>query len=93
MEKRINSCVELMDILSSSKKTSEFSELNVVGDSDARHNIIFNLSNHKDWEIECSISSSTNIWYLFKSVDGKYEVSINDGEGEIYNDIILTVNA
>lgn len=93
MEKRINSCVELMDILSSSKKTSEFSELNVVGDSDARHNIIFNLSNHKDWEIECSVSSSNNIWFLFKSVDGKYEVSINDGEEEIFNDIILTVNA
>lgn len=82
-----------MDILSSSKKTSEFSELNVVGDIDARHNIIFNLSNHKDWEIECSISSSNNIWFLFYSTDGKYEVSINDGEGEIYNDIILTVNA
>ena len=91
MNKKINSCEELMTILNSSKKTSEFSELDVMGDSDVRHNIIFNLSNHKDWEIECSISSSTNIWFLFLSVDGKYEVSINDGEDEIYNHIILTV--
>lgn len=92
MEKTIKNCKEMMDILISSKKTSEFNELNVVGDSDARHNIIFNLSNHKDWETDCSISSSTNIWYLFKSKDGKYEVSINDGEDSFYNDIVLTIN-
>jgi hypothetical protein len=92
MEKTIKNCKEMMDILISSKKTSEFNELNVVGDSDARHNIIFNLSNHQDWETDCSISSSTNIWYLFKSKDGKYEVSINDGEDSFYNDIVLTIN-
>lgn len=92
MNKIVNNCKELMDILSSSKNTSEFDELVVVGDCETRHNIIFNLSNHKDWEIECSVSSSNNIWLLFYSTDGKYEVSINDGDDEIFNDIILTIN-
>ena len=92
MNKVVNNIGELMTILSSSKKTTEFDSLNVVGDCDVRNNIIFNLSNHKDWEIECSITSSNNIWYLFYSTDGKYKVSIDDGDDEIFNDIILTIN-
>jgi hypothetical protein len=92
MDIKVNNIGELMTILSSSKKTSEFEPLNVVGDCEVRNNIIFNLSNHKDWEIECTISSSNNIWFLFYSTDGKYEVSINDGNDEIFNDIILTIN-
>ena len=92
MNKKVNSCEELMTILKSSKKTTEFDELIVVGDCDVRNNIIFNLSNHKDWEIDCSVTSSNNIWYLFKRSDGKYMVSINDGERDIFDDIVLTVN-
>jgi hypothetical protein len=92
MEKIVNNCEELMTILSSSKKTTEFDGLFVVGDCDARNNIIFNLSNHKDWEIDCYITSSNNIWYLFKRTDNKYMVSINDGDNDIFNDIVLTIN-
>lgn len=89
---KINNYEELMTILSSSNKTNDFNELSVEGDCDVRNNIIFNLSNHKDWEIDCYVSSSNNIWYLFSSTDGKYKVSIDDGNDEIFNDIILTIN-
>ena len=92
MEKSVNNYEELMTILSSSKKTTEFDELVVVGDCDVRNNIIFSLSNHKDWENDCYITSSNNIWYLFKRTDNRYKVSINDGDSDIFNDIILTIN-
>lgn len=92
MDIKVNNFEELMKVISSSKKTSEFNELVVEGSGDVRNNIISNLSNHMDWVVDTYLTSSKNIWYLFRTLDGNKTISINDNEDDFYNDIVVTIN-
>lgn len=79
--------MELMDIISSLPPTDEYV---VEGNYEIRENIIYYLTMDREWDIECEISSSNNIWYLFVNKNVNVSVSINCGTDSFYNDIVLT---
>lgn len=85
--------MELMDIISSIPPT-DFAvfekEYVVEGNYETRENIIYYLTMDKEWDIECEMSSSNNIWYLFVNKNFNVSVSINCGTDSFYNDIVLT---
>lgn len=62
----------------------------VEGSYETRENIIYHLTMNEEWEIDCEVSSSNNIWYLFVNHEKKASVSINCGMDSIFDDIIIT---
>lgn len=79
--------MELMDIISSIPPTDEYV---VEGNYETRENIIYYLTMDKEWDIECEISSSNNIWYLFVNKNFNVSVSINCGTDSFFDEIVLT---
>ena len=45
---------------------------------------------NEEWEIDCEVSSSNNIWYLFVNREKKVSVSIDCGMDKIFDDIVIT---
>ena len=62
----------------------------VEGNYETRENIIYHLTMNEEWEIDCEVSSSNNIWYLFVNHEKKVSVSINCGMDSIFDDIVIT---
>ena len=85
----ISSFDELMAII---KKDKKGDELVVVAESSTRNDIIFNLLTEEDWNVSDSISNSsnTNRWYLFENKN--ITVSINSGDDDIYEDVVINFN-
>ena len=85
----INSFDEMMAII---KKDKKGDELVVVAQSSTRNDIIFNLLTEEEWNVSDSISNSskTNRWYLFQNKN--ITVSINSGDDDIYEDVVINFN-
>lgn len=85
----ISSFDELMAII---KKDKKGDELVVVAESSTRNDIIFNLLTEEEWNVSDSISNSsnTNRWYLFENKN--VTVSINSGDDDIYEDVVINFN-
>lgn len=85
----ISSFDEMMAII---KKDKKGEELVVVAQASTRNDIIFNLLTEEDWKVGDSWvnSSKTNRWYLFQNKN--ITVSINNGDDDIYEDIVINFN-
>lgn len=85
----IGSFDEMMAII---KKDKKGDELVVVAGASTRNDIIFNLLTEEGWKVSDSISNytSTNRWYLFENKN--ITVSINNGDDDIYEDIVINFN-
>ena len=85
----ISSFDEMMAII---KKDKKGAELVVVAGASTRNDIIFNLLTDEGWKVGDSLSnySNTNRWYLFENKN--ITVSINNGDDDIYEDIVINFN-
>ena len=84
---KVGGTLELMAIISSLPPTDEYV---VEGNYETRENIIYHLTMNEEWEIDCEVSSSNNIWYLFVNREKKASVSIDCGMDSIFDDIVIT---
>ena len=84
---KVGGILELMVIISSLPPTDEYV---VEGNYETRENIIYHLTMNEEWEIDCEVSSSNNIWYLFVNREKKASVSINCGVDSLFDDIVIT---
>ena len=84
---KVSGTMELMQVISSLRPIEEFI---VEGDYETRENIIYHLTMNEEWEIDCEVSSSNNIWYLFVNHEKKASVSINCGMDSLFDDIVIT---
>lgn len=85
----ISSFDEMMAII---KKDKKGEELVVVAGASTRNDIIFNLLTEEGWTVGDSITNytKTNRWYLFENKN--ITVSINNGDDDIYEDIVINFN-
>lgn len=90
---KVGGTMELIKYINSLPPTNSAAfekEYVVEGNYETRENIIYHLTMNEEWEIDCEVSSSNNIWYLFVNHEKKASVSINCGMDSIFDDIVIT---
>lgn len=83
----IGSYYELLAAIDNDKKGEE---LVLQATSTARKNIIRNLFLNDSWKLTDTIESSKNKWYLFEK--DTLTISINDGNDDFYEDVVINFN-
>lgn len=88
---KVGGTMELIKYINSLPPTDSYEKEYVVeGNYETRENIIYSLTMNEEWEIDCEVSSSNNIWYLFVNHEKKVSVSINCGDDKFFDDIVIT---
>ena len=87
---KVGGTMELIKYINSLPPTNLEKEYVVEGNYETRENIIYHLTMNEEWEIDCEVSSSNNIWYLFVNHEKKVSVSINCGMDSLFDDIVIT---
>lgn len=77
----------LADIIN--KINTHKEEISINANHKDRNNITEELMNNKDWKEAFYIPSRYNTWRLFRNVKTDDTISINSGEGNIYDTIVI----
>ena len=83
----VNSFDEMMAIIKRDKKGDE---LVIQMKPSTRNDVVFNLITEEDWKLSDNIISNSNRWYLFENKN--ITISINDGNDDFYEDVVINFN-
>ena len=83
----VNSFDEMMAIIKRDKKGNE---LVIQMKPSTRNDVVFNLITEEDWKLSDNIISNSNRWYLFENKN--ITISINDGNDDFYEDVVINFN-
>ena len=77
------------DIIKKIKTNSNNSEIILSANYIDRRNIVKELNDNNDWKEAFYNPSKGNCWRLFRNIHTDDKISINDGESDFFDDIVV----